>query len=44
MGVTVYVGGGTVTVIRVDNKTTGVTGGAVRLPVGSAIKIFYVEN
>ncbi len=41
MEVTVYVSGGTVTVIQVDNKITGVTGGAIRLPAGSGIKIFY---
>ncbi len=27
--------------VQVDNETTGVTGGAIRLPAGSAIKLFY---
>ncbi len=40
MDVTVYVSGGTVTIIQVDNETAGVTGGAIRLPAGSAIKLF----
>ena len=39
--VNVYVSSGTVTVIKVDDVTTGLTSGAFRLRPGSALKITY---
>jgi hypothetical protein len=39
--VTVYVSAGTVTVVKVDDVTTGLTTGAFTLKPGSALKITY---
>lgn len=39
--VTVYVSSGTVTVVKVDDVTTGLTSGGFRLKPGSALKITY---
>jgi hypothetical protein len=39
--VNVYVSAGTVTVIKVDDVTTGLTAGSFRLRPGSALKITY---
>lgn len=39
--VTVYVAGGTVTVVAVNGTATGVVAGAIRVPVGESITLTY---